>query len=195
MWKRVSVCLGLLLLLPSIASAGAPGETAAVERDDDHDRHRVGGTLGLWTPIGAAGVNYTRMTRFVEVDVGAGLAFSGPQAAVMPRLRLGNDNIAFTLGVGLSVGRYRNEFECPDIDLDWTDDTDEVCIVPETVALWGNGEAGVAVTSRAGLFLRVFAGGGQIAATSGCDADPDECDSVDPGTFMPYGGVTLGQAF
>jgi hypothetical protein len=186
---KVSVVLSSVLLATGVAHAGPPGKTLPddeyVAREVHRDRHRVGGTLGMWTPIGELGVNYTYLTRRVEIDVGVGYAFSGPQAAVMPRFRFGDDGLSLTLGAGLSVGRYKDGEACASFD--------GCDPIPETVAVWSNVEAGLVITTDTGTFVRIFGGGGQIVADTGCDAAPEDCEGLE--SALPYFGITVGKAF
>src|SRR5678815_4568848 len=87
------------------------------------DRVSVGGTAGMWTPVGELGAEMTiEPVPAFEIGVGAGMAFSGPQVALMPRLRVGNDETALTLGLGASAGHWKEspifcwggEDECSD---------------------------------------------------------------------------------
>jgi len=161
---------------------GAAAPAPAGARPDLGARSRVALLLGLFTPTGEAGIEYTQnVASFLEVGLGAGRGFSGIQGAVMPRLRAGSGALGVTLGAGLSGGHYREpQFFC------WGEGP---CMDTETTALWVNVEAGVQVTSRTGFTMSLYGGVGSIAISSGCSG-PD-CDELE-GNALPYGGIAIG---
>src|ERR1041385_5730671 len=71
---------------------------------DRRDHSRVGATVGLFTPTGDLGVEYTQVLHpNVEIGVGAGVGLVrvGPQVSVMPRLRTNLGPFSLTGGAGL----------------------------------------------------------------------------------------------
>ncbi len=179
-----------LLLIPAAARAEGPSATTTtVEAGPSYAKNRIGGTIGFWTPVGELGAEYTYVAApSLEVGFGVGLGFSGPQAAVTPRLRAGSEHVTLTIGPGLSAGRFEVE------DYFCFDETD--CMDAHTTALWGNLEAGLTVTASNGAFLRAFGGVGRILSNTGCVGGDDvTCDDVDVGTTLPFAGLTVGKAY
>lgn len=164
--KLVAAAALAVLAIPSVASA---------------DRSSLTATLGLFTPVGELGAEYTYEPRpEVEIAIGGGVAFSGFQAAVMPRARFGDDHSAITLGVGASVGHYKEEqLFCFEDD----------CGATSATAVWGNGEAALEMVSWGGTVARFFIGAGRIMSTSNCDGP--ECGSLE-GDWLGYGGMSIG---
>jgi hypothetical protein len=144
--------------------------------------------LGLGTPLGWAGVELERtLTSFLAVSAGIGMGFAGPQLAAMPRLRLEEGRFAFTVGAGLSRGRYR-----------WSDNCSLDCTptVMRGTVTWANLEGGIERRLANDLSLRAFVGFGHVlvghlTCESGtfCGATSD--DGRDLGSF----GAALGWAF
>jgi hypothetical protein len=179
--------VALALVAPSIAHA-----------DPDIATHsRVGATLGLGTPIGAAGIEYTQsLGRHAEIGAGVGEGlFMGPQLAIMPRLRATTGATTFSFGAGLSAGQWYD----PDIC-----NSDDPGCGNRIKALWANLELGAQWTSARGYFVRGFAGAGKIVADTAPMCQPQDgygCYSpwgrTPDGhwTFQPYAGVTVGKAF
>jgi len=172
-----------------VAMAVTPAVAFAQPRElpgDDADwgaRPRVSASIGLFTPTGEIGAEYTQpLTPGFEVGVGVGAGLTGAQFAAMPRLRFGRGPFAITLGVGVSGGPFRPNF-CLGED---------PCMDGQVDALWINGEVGGQITSRAGLAFRVFGGVGAVAATVRCTAGT--CGSID-GQVLPFLGVSLGHTF
>jgi hypothetical protein len=146
------------------------------------DRVSVGGTLGMWTPVGELGAEMTiEPAPAFEIGVGAGMAFSGPQLAVTPRLRVGNDETALTLGLGASVGHWKESpLFC------WGDESE--CSDTNANVLWVNGEAAFERITSDGVTLRGFFGIGRMVGDQDCTGP--ECGNLD--TVLPYLGLTIG---
>ena len=79
------------------------------------DRLAVLGHVGIGAPAGAVGLDLDfAPIRLFAIDVGIGVSPSGPQFAVMPRLRLPIGTLSadqptlLTLGAGPSFGHYKN---------------------------------------------------------------------------------------
>lgn len=161
-----------------------PAEPAGVDETVDRGaRSRVSLSLGLFTPIGEVGFEYTqRLASFLELGVAAGGGYGGPQVAVMPRLRAGTGAMSLSLGAGLSGGPYRE----PELIV-WGDhDTERAA-----VAIWANLEGGVQGTWRSGALLRVYGGVGRIMWSGDCRGGDDWCDAL-PGSVLPYVGIAIG---
>lgn len=136
-------------------------------------------TFGLGTPEGLSG--FEAVDRFgdsLELAAGLGAGFAailaGPPAnplqwSVMPRLRLGDDHDAFTLGAGLSGGQYATD--------------------PTYYTIWANFEIGSEHWSRGGFAFRYYLGfahGMMLGSQSSADR---------PVPDIPYLGIGLGYAF
>ena len=156
--------------------------------------------LGVATPIGFGGLEGVyRLGDHFELAAGVGVggsavesktnSFGGTlQWSLMPRLRLGNDYSAFTVGAGISAGEYGG------IDIA---DTGPGCYndsspcdrpFPTQYSLWGNLELGGEHWTRSGLAVRYFIGlaRGMTLGPIGSSANHTE---------LPYFGLGLGYAF
>ena len=160
--------------------------------DPGNDRSHVAATAGLATPTGEVGVEYTLVTpHHLEIGFGVGLATllsppsvqPDPQLAIMPRYREHAGPGVFTLGAGLSGGRY-TVLGSPFSDY---------AVLQQSYALWANAEVGYEVVSRAGVFARVYAGGGKIIAHRMIDTTDSSRMLLD--SALPYAGVPHGYAF
>lgn len=171
-----------VVLAPALARA-EPAPAPELAADDDRGaRSRITGTLGLFTPVGELGLQYTQaLGPAFEVELGVGYGFSGPQASVMPRVRLGRGTLAFTIGAGASAGDYvEPTLLCFD---------DDACMSTRTTALWGNAEVGLLVTSRTGLTVHAYGGAGWLLAHDRCTGP--RCDGLQ-GSVLPFLGVAIG---
>lgn len=136
---------------------------------------------GLGTPVGLLGLEAAhRAGKWFELTGGVGMggaATGSLQWALMPRLRLGDDHSAVTLGAGISGGNYSdllavcNETSCP-----------------TSYFLWSNFELGTEHWFSAGFAVRLFFGyaHGWCVSSSPC---------VNAATDFPYAGFGLGYAF
>ena len=149
---------------------------------DRRDNSRIGATVGLFTPTGELGLEYTEVLHpnfELGLGAGVGLVRVGPQASVMPRLRLRRGPFTLTGGAGLSVGRFNNVSAFADEN------------APHVLSLFANGEVGLEIASMRGPFVRGFLGAGKIVAHEQVtDAYQAELKDV-----LPYGGVTFGWTF
>ena len=152
--------------------------------------------LGLGSPVGGLGLEVVqRFGAHFELAAGFGVgeaaASSEPhpglghvvQWALMPRLRLGNDAAALTVGAGISGGEYGegflrslflfcNEDSCPSTNAPY----------PTRYVIWSNFEIGLEHSWRNGFATRLFAGYAHGFASG---------DSFN----LPYLGFGLGYAF
>jgi hypothetical protein len=139
---------------------------------------------GAGTPVGISGpeaVHHFRSSPF-EISAGFGGGFAAidtrPHAppgyvlqwAVMPRLRLGDKQHAFTLGAGMSGGEFG--------------------IYQLSYTLWANFEAGGEHWLHGGLALRYFVG-----YVRGCTATSCTVTAGGGGLAFPYFGLGVGYAF
>lgn len=172
----------LFVLTTAIVTFLASHAHADPQPFDRRDGSRIGAGVGLFTPTGELGLEYTQALHpNLEVGVGAGVGLvrTGPQLAVMPRLRTRRGAFTLSLGTGLSVGRFNNISPFADEQ------------APHVLSVFANGEAGLQVTSKRGPFARVYAGAGKIVAHEAVEPEyRDELKDV-----IPYGGVTVGWVF
>ncbi|MEO7731436.1 MAG: hypothetical protein ABIY55_10715 [Kofleriaceae bacterium] len=170
--------LAVIGMAPALASAAPNAPTnAAIDRGA---QGRLALTLGLLTPTGEIGVEYTqRVLPYLEIGAGGGLGVFGAQASLMPRLRAGDRNTSLTLGAGVSGGPFHEQ---PILCFDDCGNT-------ETTVLWANLEIGFDFTSDSGVSFRVYGGAGDLIAHGSCTG-PD-CDRL-RGTILPYVGIAVG---
>ena len=193
-----------MLLVSSTTSARADGEPVTDSGADTTaarkgtDRSHLGATLGLGTPVGEVGLEYTLVpTRHLEIGFAVGLAdmiplgdapfTPDPQAAVMPRFRYPFGPVVATAGAGLSAGHYTVYYSpFSGSPGDWID--------YETDALWANAEAGLELHLR-GFVTRAYLGYGKVIAHSEVKHGHGERDMTLPDGSLPYLGLSLGHSF
>jgi hypothetical protein len=145
---------GVLVGLVALSAAGtaahaeAPaGLEAAGPVEEDGPRNAVSLLTGLGAPLGFLGLEGARhLGKRFELAAGFGFGLGATtteanptlggtlQWAVMPRLRLGGDRHALTLGAGLSGGNYGGHMGV----VDWVGQPPP----PIAYVVWGNAEAG-----------------------------------------------------
>jgi hypothetical protein len=152
--------------------------------------------LGAGAPVGFEGIEGVhRFGPLLEVAAGFGIGFSATgsekdpplfhstQWEVMPRLRLGGDRHALTLGAGLSGGNYGGfhlfGIGCPE--------DGSPCYYPTRYVFWGNVEVGTEHWWPHGFALRTFLGWARGCTIDSCSASNDQS--------FPYFGLGLGYAF
>lgn len=178
--------LAFTIVVLGSAIASADPHSAAPADPDPQPHNRMSLLVGLATPTGELGFEYTFIRRYFEIGAGAGVGVLGPQASIMPRLRLNDRGAEFTLGAGLSGGPYNDPvFLCLSEEPGRCDST-------KATVLWANLELGVAVRARSGATLRVYGGAGELVGHAGCTGP--KCEGVD-GQTMPYLGVGIGYSF
>jgi hypothetical protein len=107
----------------------------------------------------------------------------------MPRLRLGNDHSAFTVGAGVSGGEYGG-FDFADTGPGCYNDSSPCNRpFPTSYSLWGNLELGGEHWTSRGFALRYFVGLARGMAFGPIGS------SVNGQTTLPYFGLGLGYAF
>jgi hypothetical protein len=170
-----------LLLAPALAFADPDQGTRATSGADRRDHSRIAATAGVATPNGTFGVEYAHaVSDHVELSAGLGWSvLSGPQAALMPRLRTRLGAMTFSVGAGFSGGHYKT------LDFDGNGQN--------TNALWANAEVGVQVGSRRGPFARLFVGAGVVALHDEIDIHPDGMDGLET-PWLPYLGLAVGDS-
>jgi hypothetical protein len=179
---------------PTRAAAASAGVPPAVAEPAPRRTHAVYLILGFGSPVGGAGLEVVqRLGSHFELAAGVGIgdaaanseAHSGlghvVQWALMPRLRLGGDGTALTIGAGISGGEYGDGFlrellefcdegPCPNPPY------------PTQYVIWTNFETGFEHWWRNGFAIRFFFGYGHGFARG---------DSFN----LPYLGFGLGYAF
>lgn len=179
---------------PTRAAAASVGVPPEVEEPAPRRTDAVYLILGFGSPVGGAGLEVVqRLGSHFELAAGVGIgdaaanseAHSGlghvVQWALMPRLRLGDDATALTVGAGISGGEYGDGFlrellafcdegPCPNPPY------------PTQYVIWTNFEAGFEHWWRNGFAMRFFFGYGHGFASG---------DSFN----LPYLGFGLGYAF
>ncbi len=174
---KVSPCiLATVVLAPTLAFADDLSSTAPVR-----DRSRFGLSVGVFTPTGELGAEYTWVANpNLELGLGAGVGGGWqPQVAIMPRLRLATKHTSYSLGAGVSTGRYTTYGG----DFGWE-------YARRTLVLWANVELGIQRTwADEAMFARVAGGVGLAMAhgTTTGDGDMMFSDHV-----VPYFGITVG---
>jgi len=175
--------LPALALIPTTAYADVPSLD-----ESSTPRSRLAVSFGAATPTGELGVEYTQSVhRYLELGLGGGIGITGPQAAFMPRLRLGRGSSAMTLGAGISGGYYDE----PRLVSFCFSDRGEKCAdnTTKTTAVWANAELGMQSTYASGWTVHFYLGVGKALAHGKCRNG--NCDDVD-GMTMPYVGLAIG---
>jgi hypothetical protein len=169
--------LASLIVVPTIALADDLAPSAPA-----HDRSRFGLSAGLLTPTGELGAEYTWVAnQHLELGLGAGVGGGWqPQVAIMPRVRMSSGHATYSLGAGLSAGRYSDY--SGDFGFEYTH---------RTPVLWANAEAGAQRTWDDGIFARV-AVGVAVAAAHGETTSSGDMSHTFSEYVLPYFGVTVG---
>jgi len=145
---------------------------------------RVDLSLGLFTPIGAVGIELGQQVHdHLEISAGIGLGFSGPQAATMVRLQTGG-TFKLTFGIGASVGHLEVDESC------YSHECNGISPTSADVA-WANAEAGVRTTSTSGYTFRAFVGLGTPIKITDFMRD-ERADTELEGMMLPYAGIAFG---
>ena len=152
--------------------------------------------FGFGTPVGIMGLEGVH--RFgdsfeLAAGFGNGLGAEGAQPnaafghalqwAVKPRLRLGDDRSAFTLGAGLSGGEFSFQWLCIGCGANAYGPTS----YPTYYTLWSNFEIGGEHWSRSGFAIRYYLG---LAHATMLGAPPSNGIAT-----IPYLGIGLAYAF
>jgi len=180
----------------------APPRVSLEEAEPSSPRRRaIYLVLGVATPIGFGG--FEGVSRFGDLfEVAAGVGFGGSavqsgtnsfggtlQWSLMPRLRLGNDHSAFTVGAGISGGEYGG-FDIADTGPGcYSDSAPCSRAFPTRYSLWGNLELGGEHWSSSGFALRYFIGLARVMTLGPIGS------SMNGQTQLPYFGLGLGYAF
>ncbi len=204
---RCPTLLFSLAALVATSSIARADEGTSIAASDRRDHSRVAVILGVATPIGGFGAEYTlALPRDFDLALGAGFATTSVlrdtagygdsagvgradlQAAAMARYRLRRGAVTFTVGAGLSGGRFTS---CSG-DLGACENADRAA------ALWANTEAGLQVSSKAGPFVRLFLGTGYLLAhgtyTRTMESSSPTSAEVPDVSWLPYLGAGVGYA-
>jgi hypothetical protein len=180
--------IGMVVVVFVPALASADPQSTLSESADWGARSRLAVSLGLFTPTGELGLEYTHVVLpHLEVGAGAGIGFTGPQASITPRLRAGAGLFSMTFGAGISGGSYDE----PELFSFCVTAGDHLC--PDNrikaLALWANFEMGLQFTSRSGMAWRVYGGIGTAVAHGACSRG--NCARIDD-MNIPYLGISFG---
>jgi len=136
--------------------------------------HRLMGNAGFCSAVGEMGATYTYSpVQSLQLELGAGLGFSGLQLSLMPKVSVGSDRHRLVVGVGPSVG----------IDPDNNP--------PHTyVAYWLNAEMGYEYRSVGGFSFLIAGGffrgiGGEYRGQCLFDCEGDTKGWPEPVTKIP----------
>jgi hypothetical protein len=168
------------LAAPTAAHAGEPASRLAAKL-------RLMGNMGIASAIGEMGGTFTYAPApELQIELGAGLGFSGFQLALLPKISAGSSHHRLTLGIGPSVGIGTNR--SPSV----------TC-----VSYWLNAEAGYEYRSASGFAFLVALGIGKgLAGTM--PGSPvtglDTADAVTPlsasqRSAFPQGRIAFGRWF
>jgi hypothetical protein len=180
---------------PTRASAVPTGVPPTVEEPPRRRTRAVYLMLGFGSPVGGFGLEgVQRFGSHFELAAGFGVgdaaANSEPhtglghviQWALMPRLRLGDDTTALTVGAGVSGGEYGYGFIRGFLQFCDEDPCPTTPPYPTQYVIWSNLETGLEHWWRNGFATRLFVGYGHGFASG---------DSFN----LPYLGFGLGYAF
>jgi hypothetical protein len=149
-------------------------------------KHRLQANVGVASPVGEIGLSYTHAPiPLVELEIGAGLGFSGFQFAVTPKLSFGGSRHRVLVGLGPSLS----------VDTSGTSRGDHV-------GYWVNGEVGYERRTQTGFSMLVAAGftyglGGNLgeACTVDCGNDARIWDAPIAGRLYPQARIAFGRWF
>lgn len=184
------------LLVTRIAIADSDLKTEQLE--DRRDHSAVSMNVGLFTPTGSLGAEYTQVLHpNVELGVGAGLGYLAaaaldgdyhvrPEVSVMPRVRVRYGALRLAVGAGLSAGSYQDE-PSPFDDGGWHDQA--------SLVMWANGEGVAQLISRTGWFGAARLGGSYLVAhsTMRTSGDATHMPTDAQGAAYPYLGLSFGR--
>ena len=145
------------------------------------------GNMGIASAIGEMGGTFTYApVPELQIELGAGLGFSGLQLSLMPKVSAGTSHHRLTLGLGPSVGIGTNR------------NPSVTC-----VSYWLHAEAGYELRSASGLSFLIAVGLGKgLGGTMPGSPGPgmDTADAVSPQSasqrsVFPQGRIALGRWF
>jgi hypothetical protein len=172
---------------PAPPANAAPATRGGVEdRPIGRGKHRLMGNFGFCSLVGEIGATYTYApVPPLQVELGAGLGFSGIQFSLMPKVSLGTDRHRMVIGIGPSVGI--NPDDNP----------------PHTyVAYWLNAEVGYEFRADVGFafliaggYFQGLAGEYRNSCLFDCDGDTKGWPSPATDWTLPQGRIAFGYWF
>ena len=179
MMKRIVVVA--IAFAPALASADP-----AVGLADDANwgaRSRISFLLGLATPIGSLGFEYTQLVApYLEVGAGMGVGFTGAQFSLTPRLRIGQEASTLTLGGASRAGRSATGQTLGSVS-----QRDPAC-APILPCCGSTPRPACRQSHGGGMMGRLYGGIGKLVAHGSCTGYCGELD----GTTLPYVGLAIG---
>jgi hypothetical protein len=182
MRNPVTFFAALSMLCSTVATAQDASSAGAPE---GAKKNLLQGSLGLGSPVGELGVSYAYAPiRQAEIEIGAGVGFSGYQLSLMPKLALGVGGDRFVLGVG------------PSASIDSGSAPKR-----EYIAYWLNAEIGYEHRTPSGLSVLVAVGIGYGIGGETHRQCEDDCGGSDGiaakvgGRMYPQGRIAFGRWF
>ena len=182
--------LALTLVLAASSRAAAADNDGSASPFESRPT-AIYAVAGFGTPVGLVGAEVEEMilpNLSLNAGVGWGAA-NAPQGAGMIRWLGGNQRAKFTIGAGISGGKYKYT------DLSCFYDT---CPTKSGTVAWGNVEIGGELRSSNGFALRYFGGYGHIIAGDlVCDPPATSCGPYyqNDGYNLIYVGIAVGYSF
>jgi len=175
--------------LASAPAAHADEPVAAVASPFAKRAVRV--DAGAGSAVGFLGVVWSRpQSERFAYELGVGLGLSGVQASAMGRLRLGQGDVRFTPGVGLSLGMPMLSAFSGDLEHVQGEPTGG-----PSPMLWADLDVvGLELRTRGGFVLSASAGL-NVAITPGHFDVGDIGGNVNPGDFSPQARLGMGWTF
>ena len=180
-----------LMLVIAVSGRAAAADDGDNARPFESRPTTIYGVAGLGTPVGLVGAEVEEMILpnwSLSAGVGWGAA-EAPQGAAMLRWLVGNELAKFTIGAGISGGKYKW--------WDWASFYDTTATKSGTVA-WAASRSEPRSGHGAGSRSRCFGGYGHIIAGNLiCDPPATSCGPCyqNDGYNLIYIGAGIGYAF
>lgn len=170
----------------AVPASGSADEAISAGPGGFASKTRLMGNLGIGSAVGEMGGTFTyAATPHSQIEMGAGIGYTGFQLSVMPKLSVGSRSHRFVLGMGPSVG------------IDPANNPDHTY-----VSYWLNSEVGYEYRSASGFSFLIAAGltyglGGEYRwqCPFDCDGDTAGYSRSPAGTRLPQGRIAFGRWF